>query len=67
MSESPLSAFRVVVNPEEQYSIWDTRREVPSGWAPTGFEGSEAACLDHIDTIWTDMRPLGLREMEFNA
>lgn len=53
--------FHVVVNFEGQYSIWDTRRAVPAGWTPTGFEGVEAACLAHIDSIWTDMRPRSLR------
>lgn len=60
-SEAPEPTFDVVVNHEEQYSIWDTRRDPPSGWQATGFTGSEAACLAHIDEIWTDMRPLSLR------
>lgn len=54
--------FHVVVNTEEQYSIWDTRRALPAGWTATGFEDSEAACLAHIDSIWTDMRPRSLRD-----
>ncbi|WP_328540615.1 MbtH family protein [Streptomyces sp. NBC_00344] len=53
--------YRVVVNHEEQYSIWFTGRELPTGWAPTGFEGPKADCLAHIDEVWTDMRPLSLR------
>ena len=53
--------FRVVVNSEEQYSIWDTRRALPAGWTATGFEAAEAECLAHIDSIWTDMRPRSLR------
>jgi MbtH protein len=56
--------FYVVVNAEEQYSIWDTRRAIPAGWTATGFEGPEAACLAHIDAVWTDMRPRSLRATE---
>ncbi len=56
--------FDVVVNHEEQYSIWDTRRELPPGWRAIGFVGPEAACLAHIDEIWTDMRPLSLRQTD---
>jgi len=67
MSVEPQGRFLVVVNAEEQYSIWDSRRKVPVGWTATGFEGSEAACLDHIDAIWTDMRPLSLREKDAHA
>lgn len=53
--------MRVVVNHEEQYSIWWADREPPEGWRPTGFEGSRQECLDHIEKVWTDMRPLSLR------
>lgn len=58
---SSAPTFNVVVNHEEQYSIWDTRRDLPNGWRAIGFVGPEAACLEHIDTIWTDLRPLSLR------
>ncbi|MFI2648468.1 MULTISPECIES: MbtH family NRPS accessory protein [Micromonospora] len=54
--------YRVVVNHEEQYSIWFAERELPAGWTATGFEGSRADCLAHIDEVWTDMRPKSLRE-----
>lgn len=67
MSVGPGERFLVVVNAEEQYSIWDFRRDVPAGWTATGFEGTEAACLGHIDVIWTDMRPLSLREKGAHA
>ncbi|HEV7679293.1 MAG TPA: GNAT family N-acetyltransferase [Candidatus Dormibacteraeota bacterium] len=52
----------VVVNHEEQYSIWPSGRDVPDGWRAVGFEGSEEECLAHIEVIWTDMRPRSLRE-----
>lgn len=67
MSMGPRESFLVVVNSEEQYSIWDYRREIPAGWTPTGFEGTEAACLAHIDSTWTDMRPLSLRQKGAHA
>lgn len=54
--------YRVVVNDEEQYSIWSTDQELPPGWHPEGTEGNRAYCLDHIDRVWTDMRPRSLRE-----
>jgi MbtH protein len=53
--------YAVVVNHEEQYSIWPADREVPLGWNPVGFTGPEEECLAHISEIWTDMRPLSLR------
>ncbi|MEV4490015.1 MbtH family NRPS accessory protein [Micromonospora coxensis] len=55
-------AVLVVVNDEEQYSIWPEDREVPAGWHPTGFRGTEQECLAHIDEVWTDMRPRSLRQ-----
>lgn len=53
--------YVVVVNHEEQYSIWPSGRELPLGWRAAGKEGSKAECLDHIEQVWTDMRPLSLR------
>ena len=54
--------YKVVVNDEEQYSIWLADRENPAGWADEGTQGSKQACLDHIGEVWTDMRPKSLRE-----
>lgn len=54
--------FRVVMNHEEQYSIWPKDRELPLGWKEEGAEGSKQQCLDHIDKVWVDMRPLSLRK-----
>jgi MbtH protein len=53
--------YTVVINDEEQYSIWDETLPVPAGWRPTGFGGSEQDCVSHIDQVWTDMRPASLR------
>lgn len=53
--------FKVVVNHEEQYSIWPAYKEVPAGWRETGKQGPKEDCLNHIQEAWTDMRPLSLR------
>ncbi|WP_173080514.1 MbtH family protein [Phytohabitans rumicis] len=53
--------YQVVVNDEEQYSIWLGDRELPAGWRAEGTRGDRAACLAHIGQVWTDMRPLSLR------
>jgi MbtH protein len=53
--------YLVVVNEEEQYSIWPLALAVPAGWRATGFGGPHADCLAHVDEVWQDMRPLSLR------
>jgi MbtH protein len=53
--------YLVVVNHEEQYSIWFADREIPDGWRGEGTSGTREECLDHIEKVWTDMRPLSLR------
>lgn len=60
--EAEAEEYLVVVNDEEQYSIWFTGRPVPSGWKEEGTRGSKDECLDHISEIWTDMRPRSVRE-----
>ena len=54
--------YKVVVNHEEQYSIWPDYLEVPKGWREVGVTGKKQHCLDHIAQVWTDMRPLSLRK-----
>lgn len=54
--------YRVVVNGEEQYSIWPLEREIPLGWSEGGKSGTKQECLDYIEQVWTDMRPLSLRK-----
>ena len=56
------TVYKVVVNHEEQYSIWPSYRENPLGWRDEGKTGLKAECLAHIAEIWTDMRPLSLRK-----
>ena len=53
--------YRVVVNHEEQYSIWPSERELPAGWNEAGKRGRKAECLEYIREAWTDMRPKSLR------
>ena len=54
--------YKAVVNHEEQYSIWPADRENPLGWRETGKSGTKAECLEYIKEVWTDMRPLSLRQ-----
>ncbi|MEU7019361.1 MbtH family NRPS accessory protein [Streptomyces sp. NPDC046203] len=53
--------FMVVVNDEEQYSLWAEGRALPAGWRGDGFTGTRAECLAHIEEVWTDQRPLSVR------
>ena len=54
--------YFVVVNHEEQYSIWPDYRELPLGWTAVGEARSKSDCLAYIEEVWTDMRPLSLRK-----
>ena len=56
------TVYKVVVNHEEQYSIWPADRENALGWRDAGKSGSKQEGLDHIKEVWTDMRPLSLRK-----
>jgi MbtH protein len=56
--------YRVVVNHEEQYSLWPADMEVPAGWREAGKQGSREECLAYVEEIWTDMRPLSLRQRD---
>ncbi|AOK54518.1 MbtH family protein [Burkholderia stagnalis] len=55
------TVYTVVINDEEQYSIWPTYRPVPAGWREVGKTGTEDECIAYVDQVWTDMRPLSLR------
>jgi len=54
--------YKVVINDEEQYSIWPADRENALGWSDVGRNGTKQECLDYIKEVWTDMRPLSLRQ-----
>jgi MbtH protein len=56
------TTFQVLINDEEQYSLWPNDIEVPAGWRQVGKEGSRQECMDYVDEVWTDMRPKSLRE-----
>ena len=62
MDDNSSEVFVVVMNHEEQYSIWPAYREIPAGWNDMGVRGTKDECLDHIEKVWTDMRPLSLRK-----
>lgn len=54
--------FTVVLNEEEQYSIWPTFKAVPEGWREVSVVGVKTVCLEYIERTWVDMRPRSLRE-----
>lgn len=60
-SQAEPVTYKVVLNDEEQYSIWLADEPDPDGWRDEGFTGTRQACLAYIDRVWTDMRPLSLR------
>lgn len=53
--------YTVLVNAEEQYSLWLQDLAVPAGWRSAGKIGTKQECLDYVRGVWTDMRPLSLR------
>jgi MbtH protein len=66
--EEDNNVYLVVINHEEQYSIWPDYKEIPNGWKAAGKSGAKADCLNYIKDVWTDMRPLSLRrQMEANT
>jgi len=62
MTENDDARYLVVVNDEEQYSLWPDRRPLPAGWQAVGEPADREQCLDRIAELWTDMRPASLRE-----
>src|SRR5215813_6318698 len=57
-----ITIYKVVVNHEEQYSIWPDYKEIPLGWKDVGKSGLKSECLAYVKEVWTDMRPLSLRK-----
>ncbi len=55
--------WRVVINLEEQYSVWPAVKDIPHGWREEGKTGTKEECLSHIKEVWTDMRPKSLKEL----
>lgn len=60
--EEDKTIYKVVVNHEEQYSIWPAYKQIPAGWREAGREGLKEECLAYVEEVWTDMRPLSLRQ-----
>jgi MbtH protein len=59
--DSEDTSFDIVINHEEQYSIWPVSKPVPAGWTVIGVSGDKKFCVNYINQGWTDMRPLSLR------
>jgi MbtH protein len=62
VDEEDNTIYTVVVNHEEQYSLWPEYKDIPQGWRAAGKTGKKAECLAYIKEVWTDMRPLSLRQ-----
>jgi MbtH protein len=60
--EDDAASYRVLVNDEDQYSLWPASLDVPGGWNVCHEDDTRQACLDYIERVWTDMRPRSLRE-----
>jgi MbtH protein len=60
-TETRERTFHVVLNDEEQYSIWPADRDIPAGWHAEGTTGTNDECIAHIERVWVDMRPRSLR------
>ena len=61
-SDQDQTTYKVVLNHEEQYSIWPAERKCPLGWREAGKSGPKDVCLAYIKEVWTDMRPLSVRK-----
>ena len=61
-SNNQTTQYKVVVNHEEQYSIWRVDQPNPTGWYDAGKQGTQDECLDYIESVWVDMRPLSVRK-----
>ena len=56
--------YVVLVNDEEQYSLWLSHKDIPAGWKNVGFSGSKAECMEYVDKVWTDITPLSVRQRQ---
>ena len=62
VNETDARQYTVLVNDEEQYSLWPAEKEIPRGWSEAGKQGSQEECTKYVDEVWTDMRPRSLRK-----
>ena len=67
MHDEDRTIYKVVVNHEDQYSIWPADRENALGWNDAGKQGTKAECLAYIQEVWTDMRPHNRRKLTEDA
>jgi MbtH protein len=65
--DSNRGEYLVLVNEEEQYSLWPAFKEIPEGWRQVGPTGSKEICLAFVKKTWTDMRPLSVRRQAEEA
>jgi MbtH protein len=56
------TTYRVLVNHEQQYSLWPTNLPIPAGWSDVCVNGSREQCVEYVERVWTDLRPLSLRQ-----
>lgn len=66
-AEEDTRTYTVLVNHEEQYSLWLADRAIPAGWSAVGEPGSRTACLAYVKEVWTDMTPKSLRKQTQEA
>jgi MbtH protein len=59
--QSDTAVYIVLINDEEQYSLWRKDIDIPAGWRAVGPQGTQEECSSYVDSVWTDMRPLSLR------
>jgi len=64
LDRSENATYRVIINHEEQYSVWPAELDLPKGWKTTGMKGGLSKCQNYLEEVWTDMRPLSLRKRE---
>lgn len=62
MPKDDTTLYKVLINHEEQYSLWPIYLDNPRGWNDTGKSGTKEECLVYVKEVWTDMRPLSLRK-----
>ena len=60
--DDPEGRFAVLVNDEDQYSLWPVELDVPAGWRQVFGDAGREECLDYVNDHWTDLRPRSLRE-----
>ncbi|MGZ0198917.1 MbtH family protein [Streptomyces sp. RM1] len=61
MADEDSTTYKVIINEEEQYSLWRDDQQLPPGWTDAGKTGTKDECTQYIKEVWTDMRPLSLR------